>query len=144
MSRPYLLKLQQQNPSSAQTLLEEALRTTDDLRVFWALARCFIAEKRIPAGTQKFREYAAQRPNSPWTQQGLGGWLVLTGDAEGARKAFAGAKAADANFSPADLMLVQIEVAEGKLVAARETLLRVLARDKRNVKALLLLGALEI
>jgi Tfp pilus assembly protein PilF len=129
----------------AQTFLEQALNDNpDDVRTLQALARCYIVQKRIPAGTLKFQEYTAQRPQSPWGHEALGEWLTLTGSPAEARNAFAAAKAADPNFSPADLMLSQIDMSEGKLDSARNRLSGVLARNDQDVKAHISLGALEI
>lgn len=140
-----LLKLEQQDATGAQKSLEQALtQSPDDLRILQALARCYIAEKRLADGTRKFQEYAAQRPKSPWAQQALGEWLVLTGSPTEARNAFVAAKAADPNFSPADLTLAQIDTSEGRLDSAREKLLRVVAANDQDVTAHLSLGVLEV
>ena len=93
---------------------------------------------------EKFTEYLPQNPKSPWAHQALGEWLVLNGRPGDARKEFTEAKALDSSFSPAHMMLVQIDTAEGGLDSAREGLKRVLARDDQNATALYPLANIEV
>jgi len=73
----------------------------------------------------------------------LGKWLLKTGDRAGAPAAFSLAKAADPTLPAADLRLAQIDMSEGKLDSARQTLLAVVHADGRNAGSRLMLGLLE-
>lgn len=131
-----MTQLEMQKPAAAQPLLEQALRENpEDLRIVRALYRCYLDGKQIPAGNKVFRDYAAQRPNSPWAQQSLGEWLAMTGDAVEARKAFENARALNPKFRPADVMLVHLDLTAGNTAAAREGLLRILANYEMDANA---------
>ena len=102
-----MLQLELEKPAAALPLLEEALRANpEDLRIVRALFRCYLAAKQIPAGTGAFRQYAAERPKSPWAQEAVGEWYAATGNTAEARKAFDAAIALNPKFRPAYLMLV--------------------------------------
>jgi tetratricopeptide (TPR) repeat protein len=138
------LQLDLEKPAAALPLLEEALRANpDDLRIVRALFRCYLAGKRIPAGTDAFKQYAAQRPKSPWAQEALGEWYAATGNTADARKAFDAAIALNPKFRPAYLALVHLDMNEAKPAQARERLLRLLSIYEIDAEAHHLLAGIE-
>jgi tetratricopeptide (TPR) repeat protein len=138
------MQLEMDKPAAAQPLLEEALRANpEDLRIVRALFRCYLAGKQIGAGSAAFRQYAAQQPKSPWAQEALGEWYAATGNTTEARKAFDAAIALNPKFRPAYLMLVHLDMNDGKPAAAREKLLRVLAIYEIDAEAHHLLAGIE-
>jgi tetratricopeptide (TPR) repeat protein len=139
-----MLQLELEKPAAALPLLEEALRANpEDLRIVRALFRCYLAAKQIPAGTGAFRQYAAERPKSPWAQEAVGEWYAATGNTAEARKAFDAAIALNPKFRPAYLMLVHLDMNEAKPAPARERLLRLLAIYEIDAEAHHLLAGIE-
>jgi predicted Zn-dependent protease len=65
------------------------------------------------------------------------------GDLSGARAAFQESKRLDPNSMAASFGLVQVDVAEGKLDAARDLLTAMVSREPRNVGALSALAEVE-
>ena len=139
-----MLQLELEKPAAALPLLEEALRANpEDLRIVRALFRCYLAAKQIPAGTGAFRQYAAERPKSPWAHEAVGEWYAATGNTAEARKAFDAAIALNPKFRPAYLMLVHLDMNEAKPALARERLLRLLAIYEIDAEAHHLLAGIE-
>ena len=139
-----MMQLELQKPNAAQPVLEEALRADpEDLRIVRALFRCYLAAKQIPTGSATFRQYAAERPKSPWAQEALGEWYAAIGNTADARKAFDAAIALNPKFRPAYMMLVQLDLKEGNPAAAREKLVRILAIYDTDSESHHLLAGLE-
>ena len=139
-----LLKQRQGEHSGAFSDWEEILqRNPEDARAVESLAESYAAQKQTGKAVEALRKYASQRPKAALLQVLLGEWLLRTGDRAGARAAFYAAKAADPKFVDADLFLAQMDIADGKLDAARHTLLAVVNSDSRNVAGQLMLGVLE-
>jgi tetratricopeptide (TPR) repeat protein len=139
-----MMQLGLQKPAAAQPLLEEALRgNPEDLRIVRALFRCYLVGQQIPAGSAAFRQYAAQRPKSPWAQEALGEWYAATGNTAEARTAFDAAISLNPKFRPAYMMLIHLDMTEGKPAAARERLLRILAIYEIDAESHSLLARLE-
>jgi tetratricopeptide (TPR) repeat protein len=139
-----MLKLQAGNPAEAQAAFEEALRINpNDLNALAALSQSFNAQKRPTLGIDRVKEYAAAQPKSAAAQQLLGLVLLADGKQPEARAAFAAARAADSNYTQADLALAQVDATERKWEAARDDLTRVLAKEPANATALGWLGDIE-
>ena len=110
-----VLKLDQKNYSGARASAEEILkRDPQDARALNVLVQTYAAQKQMPAGVQKARDYAAKQPASAAMQQFLGQLLSENGDRAGARKAFEAAKAGNPALVAPDLALAELDVSEGQ------------------------------
>ncbi len=139
-----LWKLRTGNPSGARAALEQALNmNSGDLRALAALKQTYDAQKQSSAALQKVKEYASRQPKSAPVQEYLGVLLMATGDKKDARAAFEAAKAADPRFVTADLSLIQLDAAEGKLDDAAGALKALISADGGNTTARLWLGNIE-
>lgn len=137
-------KLRSGNPAAGRAALEEALRIDpSDLRALAILKDSYLAEKKNAVAVQKVKEYAAKQPKSAPVQHFLGTLLMASGSPEQAKAAFTAAKAADPQFVPADLSLVQMAVLDGKWDEAANMLQRVVESGDRNALARLWLGNVE-
>jgi tetratricopeptide (TPR) repeat protein len=138
-----LLRQRQGERSAALDAWKEALqRDPQNLQAVASLAESYAAQGQTAQGLETVRKYASERPNSPPMQLLLGEWLLRTGDRVGARAAFSSAKSADPKFGAADLQLAQLDIADGKLDAARQMLLGDISSNDPNA-ARLLLGLVE-
>jgi len=139
-----LWKLRTGNPSGARASLEEALKIDPtDLRALSGLSQSYVAQKQSPMAVQKVKEYASKQPKSAPVQEFLGLLLIANSERREARTAFTAAKAADPRYAAADLSLIQLDAAEGKLDDAQNRLQTVVAANEGNTLARLWLGNVE-
>jgi putative PEP-CTERM system TPR-repeat lipoprotein len=139
-----LLKLAKQDFAGSRTALELALNATpEDLRPLTLLVQSYVAQKQIPAATEKIRQAVAKRPKSLALQMYLARWLVQNGQSREAMQAGAAAALADPNSSAPPLLLALLNLSNGKLDDARGGLMAVLAKEPRNVDAHMSLGMVE-
>ena len=139
------LKLDQKDYTGARASAEEALKENpEDVRALNVLVQSYAAQKQLPVGVQKVREYAQRQPASAPVQQFLGQLLTTTGDRVGARQAFEAAKAAKPGLLFADLALAEIDTNEGKGDEARKRLSAVVSSHPRNIPGRLLFAQLEV
>jgi tetratricopeptide (TPR) repeat protein len=138
-----ILKVGQQDIPGARRSLEEALKLNpEDVNALNLLVQTY-GPKDQGEALRKVQEYASQRPNSARLQQFMGERLAKAGDLAGARNAFVAAKAANAGFSAADLSLAQLDVMEGKIGSAQQSLSARISANPSDVGARLLLAAIE-
>jgi tetratricopeptide (TPR) repeat protein len=139
-----LWKLRAGDPARARVAIEEALKIDSaDLRALQALRQTYLAQKNAPMALQKVKDYAARNSKSASIQDFLGLLLMAQGDTKQAQAAFIAAKAADPGFVQADLSLVQMDFAQGKVDDARKKLKSILSTDEGNPTARLWLGIME-
>jgi len=143
-----ILNIVTRDLSGARNRLEEILKQApQDTTAVELLAVTYNGLKQSSVALEKVRFYAAQRPESAPMQMILGRYLLANGKREEARVAFLAAKAANPNFTPADIALAQLDRAAGKTEAARNTLLAVLAskqiHPESELIARLVMGDLE-
>ena len=137
-------KLRAGDPAKARGTLTQILNANpSDVRALQALNQSYAVEHRPSAALQKVTEYASKAPNVARVQHFLGVLFMTNGNQAEARKAFNAAKAADPQFVPADLGLVQADVLAGKFDDARKRLASMIAADNRIAEAHLWLGVLE-
>jgi len=139
-----LWKLKSGDPARARAVLEDALKLNPtDIRALLVIKQTYLAQNNPTMAMQKVKEYAAQYPKSAAVQDFLGTMLMGTGDRVQARKALTTALETNPGLINADLSLVQVDVAEGKIEDGRKRLEMVLARDSGNLTARRWLGNLE-
>jgi Tfp pilus assembly protein PilF len=139
-----LLKQRRGDRSGARSAWEEALqRNPEDVRAVDSLAQSYADQNQPAKAVEEVRKYASARPKAPSIQLLLGQWLLKTGDRAGARAAFSAARAANPTVPVADLRLAQMDISEGKLDSARQTLLVLVSVNGRNAGSRLMLGLLE-
>ena len=138
------LKTNKKDYAGARTSLEAALKMRpEDLRALDLLAKTYVAQNQVAAGTQKIREQAASQPKSARLQKFLGDWLAATGDRAGALQAYTAAKQLDPQFTAADLAMARVYLADNKNDAARQILMRILQTNSVNEEAYVWMGVLE-
>ena len=136
-------KLRAGDSAGARAAIEEALKLDPtDIRALQALRQTYSAQKNAPTALQEVKKYASREPKSAPVQHFLGELLAVNGNRADARAAFVAAKAADPHFEGADLSLVQLDVAEGKVEEGKKTLQAILASDNNNATANLWLAML--
>lgn len=139
-----LWKLRAQDPAGARASLEEALKIdSSDLRALQGLNQAYLSQKKQNEAIQKVKQYAAANPKSVPVQDFLGLMLMASGDRAQARTVLNAAKGADPKSVKADLSLVQLDVAEGRIEAARKRLTGVVSSDTGNLTARKWLGIVE-
>jgi tetratricopeptide (TPR) repeat protein len=134
--------------AGARTSLDEILKgNPEDLQALDLLAQTYMDQKQPKAALEKIRYYAAQRPKSAPLQFLLGRSLLALGKLDEARAAFTAAKAADPQYTRADLVLAQLEYSARRNDVARHTLTVLLASKNTDrdtqVAAHMLMGSLE-
>lgn len=135
------LKLDQKDYSGSRASAEEALKQAPgEVRALNVLVQTYAAQKQMPAGIQKARDYAARQPASAPVQEYLGQILSANGDRAGARKAFEAAKAANPALVGPELALAQLDALEGKQDEARKRLAAVVAAHPDNEAGRMLLA----
>jgi tetratricopeptide (TPR) repeat protein len=138
------LKLGQKDYAGARAAAERDLgQNPADVRALNLLFQTYAAQKQMPAGLEKVREYALRQPASGPVQFFLGELLATTGDRVGARKAFEAAIAAKPGFLEADLALANLDTAEGRRDDARRRLSTLLTAHPGSIPGHLLLAQLE-
>jgi Tfp pilus assembly protein PilF len=131
-----LLKLAKQDIAGSRAALEQAINATpEDLRPLTLLVQSYVAQKQIPAATERIRFAVAKRPKSLALQMYLARWLVQNGQGQEAMQAGVAAAVADPNSSAPPLLLALLNLSDGKLDDARGRLTAVLAKEPRNVDA---------
>ncbi len=138
------LRFKAGNFTAARAAFEEAIaRDPANTRAMNALVRTYAAQKQSALGISKVKEYAARQPNSAEVQEFLGQMLRTAGDWSGARAAFEKAKAADPDFTEADISLVQSDAHDRKWDAASSRLKSMLARNPADTSARLALANIQ-
>lgn len=140
-----LWKLRANNPQAARASLEEALKLDpSDLRAMQGIRQSYIDQKDPSKALLAVKEFAASQPKSAAVQDFLGLLLLAHGDRTDARKALSTARELNPGVVGSDLSLVQVDVAEGKLVDAHKRLQTILASDRENLTAMRWMGNIEI
>lgn len=139
------LKLAQKDYAGARAEVEKVLgKNPGDVRALSALLQIYAAQKQVPAGLQKLREYAAKEPSAAPVQELLGQVLLQSGDRAGARQALNAAVAASPALLTADLLLSQLDVMEGKRDDARKRLAGIVSAHPANVLARQMTALIDI
>ncbi len=139
-----VLKMVEKDYSGARLNAEEALKLNPvEVRAVRIVMDSYAAQRQNSTAENRIREIAKQHPESAPLQQMLGMWLVNHQKPDEARTAFLAAKSADPKFTVADLSLAELDIAAGKLDAARRTLSPLVSTDGNNTARLMLAGVEE-
>jgi Tfp pilus assembly protein PilF len=139
-----LLKFMQGAYGPARADAEEFVRQQPaDVRGARLIAQTYAAQKRPGEAVDRLRELASRQPKSAALQEIYGDWLARTGNRAAARGAYEAAKAADSKSFAPDLRLADMDLADRKFDAARQTAGSVIAREPHNLRALLLLADVD-
>jgi Tfp pilus assembly protein PilF len=139
-----LAKEEQRDFSGARHDAEQFLtRRPDDLRGARLLAEAVSSLSGNPPALAMLKQMAAQHPHAAGWNHLYGEWLLRADDAQGARRAFEAAAAADPAFLGAGLALANLDLSEGRNESARDRLLEALKAEPRNVAALLMMAEAE-
>jgi tetratricopeptide (TPR) repeat protein len=138
-------KLHAGNAAGARAALEEALKLNPtSVQALMALNGTYASQKQDGAALQKVKEYAARQPQSAPVQQFLGSMLLAHGDRAQARAAFIAAKAADPQWTQADISLIQLDALENKWDDADARIKSVLSAEPNNMDAHLWFGNVQM
>jgi tetratricopeptide (TPR) repeat protein len=138
-----LIKIHKKDIAGAKLVLERALKQSpEDLRVLQALTLTYPAQRPDDA-LKRIREHATQFPKSAPVQSFLGKYLAQLKRVGEARTAFVAASSVNPNFEPALLALAEIDVYEGKLDSARQTVSGILVKNPLSIEARLALARVE-
>lgn len=139
-----ILKIDAKRYGDARQSLHELLRSNpENLRALRALVATYTAQNQIHGALDEVRAHAAAHPKSADVQYFWGNLLLETGDKTGARQAFAAAKTANPNYSPADVSMAQVDLLQSNWKDARQELTTILTTKGENPLARQWLGMLE-
>lgn len=139
-----VLKSLKKDYAEAQADAEEALTLNPAHQGALRLAvESCLARKQKAAAIEIVRKTAAKNPKSPGAQVVTGQWLRTLGQPDEARIRFAAAKALSPNYAQADTALAALDMAEGKMEAARATLTTLLQSQPQSESGHVLLAQLE-
>jgi tetratricopeptide (TPR) repeat protein len=137
-----LKSLEKRYDGARESFHEAMAKAPEDLLVLRFLVQSYADQKQMPAAVKEIQEHAAKHPKSAAVQYFLGTILMANGDFAKAREALVSAKAANPDFTPADLSLAQIDLKQSNWTVARQELTAILAKGE-NPMARLWLGMLE-
>lgn len=139
-----VLKVATQDYAGARASAEKILAAQpEDVPALALLAQTYVAQKQLPAATERIRQHMAQHGKSQAVRMFWATWLLDNGRKAEARDAFAAAKAADPGQSGADLFLARMDLTEGRRAEARQRLTAILEGNARNAEAHMLLAMIE-
>jgi len=139
-----VLKFSGKHYTEARQSVREALaKSPEDLRALRILVASYGAENQTHKAIADVRAYAAQHSESAAVQYFLGTLLLQAGDQTQAKQALAAAKAANPDYTPADLSLAQIDLLQSNWGDARRELTAILSAKGENSQAHLWLGMVE-
>lgn len=135
------VRIQQNRFAAAREMAEELLASRpDDLRGFQLLSRAYAGQESTAEAVQAITQAAGRASQAAPVQRFLGEFLLAHGQREQARAAFERARALGRGSIDYELPLIHLDIAEGRLAAARDALSGVLAKHGNNVTAHLWLG----
>lgn len=124
--------------------LQAAAAADTDVRGDLALIATLAQQQKFDAALKALDALEKKQPNSAFTQTMRGEILIGKQDIPGAQASFERALSIDAANLPATAHLAQIDISEGKTDAAKSRFDALLAKDPKNVKALLALAGLRV
>jgi tetratricopeptide (TPR) repeat protein len=139
-----VVSLTQRDYRGARAAAEELLnRDSQAVGAIELFMETHVAEAQLAEGIRRLKEIAARQPNSPAVQYSLGRWLLRARNVAEARTALESALRLNPGFLPADIALAEIELRGREVEAGRRRLEKIVAHDRSNVPALLLLASAD-
>ena len=123
--------------------LEETAASDTGIRADLALIAGHLRRRDHDKALKAIDALEKKQPNHPLPHNLRGGALLGKGDRAGARRSFERALEIDPAFFPAAANLAQLDVADKKPDVARGRFEAILAKDPKNLQALLALAALR-
>jgi putative PEP-CTERM system TPR-repeat lipoprotein len=123
--------------------LEQVVSTGSDVRADFMLIGAYVRQRQFDKALAEVDRLEKKQPNTALAANVRGGVLLVKGDAAAARKQFERALQIDPGYYPAAAQLTRLDLQENKPDAARQRLETVLAKDPKNVPALLGLAELK-
>ena len=138
------LRLRMKDPAGARASLELALQSgPPDVRAVDALAETYWREKKPTLALATMQGFASRYPKSAGLQYLLGTWLVRLDRREDAKTAFRAAVQARPGFLAALERLAHLDISDGRLDSARETIDSIAAAPGGGSTAELALAVME-
>jgi tetratricopeptide (TPR) repeat protein len=139
-----LLEMHEGRHTAARAALDEALRMNPlDIRAVEGLRRSYVAQNQTALALQRVEEFAAGHPRSAPVQTFLGTVLAQNGEKAKARTALEAARVVDPGFESAQIALVKLDHADGRLDSAATRLDALLGANPSNTMARYWLGNIE-
>jgi tetratricopeptide (TPR) repeat protein len=131
-----LLKLNQKDSAGARPLLEEVLKQLpDNMTALDLLGKTYSAQGNPAKGFDVVKQYASQRPKSPFLWSLVGIWEAQAGQFAEARQTFSRVVDQNPDFITGSLALSDVEVSLGHLDEAHRILQGVLTKQPANLQA---------
>ena len=124
--------------------LENAAAADTGIRADLAVIATLARQRKFDAALNAIVALEKKQPNSAFTHTLRGEILVAKRDIPGARASFDKALSIDATNFPATAHLAQLDLADGKPDEAKKRFDALLAKDPKNVKALLTMAGLRV
>jgi putative PEP-CTERM system TPR-repeat lipoprotein len=138
-----LSHLAQGDSETAYRELEQAAASGTDLRADFALIAAHVRKREFDKALAAVDRLEQKQPKSALPVNVRGGVLLAKGDVAGARKQFEHALSIDPIYFPAAAQLARLDLAEKKTDAAQARMDAILAKDPKNLAALLGLAELR-
>ena len=114
------LRFEEKDYLGSRKSLEEALKLNPDyMAALDLLARSYAVQNKPAKALEVVKQYAANKPSSPYLGGLIGSWQVYGHHLPEAKAAFQAVISANPKFIPARLSLAQVEVDSGDTDAAR-------------------------
>lgn len=118
-----VVKVNDHNLEAAKTDFQEVLkRAPTEVRALDGLSRVYTSQKQTQAMGALLESYAAAQPRSAAVQKYVGQWMSNHSRKDAARRYLQAAQKADPKSSDTALALAQLDIADGNLQKARQTL----------------------
>jgi putative PEP-CTERM system TPR-repeat lipoprotein len=127
----------------AFTDLEQIAASDSGVSADMALIASSLRQKQFDKALKAVANFEKKQPDNPAVHNLRGAALLGKGDAAGARNSFEKALSTNPTYLPAAASLARMDMAEKKPEQARKRFEAVLAKDPKNVQAMLALAELQ-
>jgi tetratricopeptide (TPR) repeat protein len=139
-----LLRHKTKDLAGARSSFKKVLELSpENTRALEALASSYLEEKKPDAALATVQDYVSRSPKSAKLQYVLGELLLRAGKREEARVAFSAVLQSQPELLDAKMQLAEIDIADGKLDAARQRLVPIAATKDGKAPAELALATIE-